>query len=323
MKLYNYNAYSFDWCALNRREDGEVNMELRILRNYLTVVEEGGVTAAADVLRISQPALSRQIKELERELGSSLFVRGNRARELELTDAGRLMYRRAQEIVDLSDRAKAEILAGRVIVGDVRIAAAQSAVMRIVARAAVLMRERHPRVTVCLHDDSGANIVERLDSGLADFGVLVQPVDMGRYGSLPLPGGDPMGLLMRHDHPFASRTAVTAKDLEEVPLIMPKGVLGRGDLSGWLGRYAKRINVVGTMNLMYNASCFVREGFACAVGPQDMVDTSPDSGLCFRPFEPAVSTRLAIAWKNGQPLSPAAEAFLEALQDVLKPRRMS
>ena len=132
-----------------------------------------------------------------------------------------------------------------------------------------------------------------------------------------------MGLFLRRDHPLASRTTVTAKDLKGVPLIMPEGVLGRGDLSGWLGRYAKRINVVGTMNLMYNASCFVREGFACAVGPQDMVEVSPDSGLCFRPFEPAVSTRLAIAWKNGQPLPPAAEAFLQALRDVLEPRRPS
>lgn len=293
------------------------HMELKVLRNFITVVEEGGVTAAADVLRVSQPALSRQIGGLESELGVRLFVRGNRAHEIELTGEGRLMYRRAREIVELADRARSEMNDGRDIAGEVHIAAAQSVVMRVVARAAVRLRGRYPNIMVQLHDDFGANIMERLDNGLADFGVLVQPVDMGRYGSLPLPGGDPMGLLMLRDHPLAAAPHVTAKDLDGVPLIVPRGVLGRGDLSGWLGRYGNRLRVVATTNLMYNASCFVREGFACAVGPQGMVDASLGSGLCFRPFEPAVSTHLAIAWKNNQPLSPAAEAFLEALREVL------
>lgn len=292
-------------------------MELRSLRHFIAVVEEGGMTAAADALRISQPALSRQMSGLEDELGVTLFIRGNRAREIELTSEGRLLYRRAREIMELADRARSEMRDGHDIAGDVHIAAAQSAVMRVVARAAVLLRERHPNITVQLHDDFGANIMERLDNGLADFGVLVQPADMGRYGSLPLPGGDPMGLLMRRDHPLAGRIGIGPQDLDGVPLIVPRGVLGRGDLSGWLGRCAKRLRVVGTTNLMYNAGCFVREGYACAVGPRGMVDTSPESGLCFRPFEPAVSTHLAIAWKDDRPMPPAAEAFLEALREVL------
>ena len=292
-------------------------MELKVLRSFIAVVEEGGVSAAAIERRVSQPALSRQIADLEDELGVTLFIRGNRAREIELTGEGRLMYRRAREIVELADRAKAEVRDGRDIAGVVHVAAAQSVVMRVVARAAVRLRGRHPDITVQLHDDYGANIMERLDNGLADFGVLVQPVDMGRYGSLPLPGGDPMGLLMRDGHPLAGRAGIGPKDLEGVPLIVPRGVLGRGDLSGWLGRYAQRLQVVGTTNLMYNAGCFVLEGYACAVGPQGMVDASPGSGLCFRPFEPAVSTHLAIAWKNNQPLPPAAEAFLGALREVL------
>lgn len=292
-------------------------MELKVLRHFIAVVEEGGVTAAADVLRISQPALSRQMSGFEDELGVKLFVRGNRAREIALTGEGRLMYRRAREIVELADRARSEMGEGRDIVGEVHIAAAQSVVMHTVARAAMLLRGRHPNITVQLHDDFGANIMERLDNGLADFGVLVQPVDMGRYGSLPLPGGDPMGVLMRRDHPLAERTRIEPRDLDGVPLIMPRGVLERGDLSGWLGRYAKRLLVVGTTNLMYNASCFVQEGYACAVGPEGMVDASDATGLCFRPFAPEVSTHLAIAWKAAQPLPPAADAFLQALRDVL------
>ena len=183
-------------------------MELRILRNFIAVVEEEGVSAAADALRISQPALSRQIKDLEDEVGATLFVRGNRSRSLELTEKGRLMYRRAQEIVELADRTQKEMTADEDIAGDVHIAAAQSAAMRIVARAMTRLRHKHPQVRVRLHDDYGQNIIERLDNGLADFGVLVQPTDMSRYDFLPLPTGDPMGLLMRYDHPLATRESI-------------------------------------------------------------------------------------------------------------------
>lgn len=270
-------------------------MELRVLRNFITVVEEEGVSAAADVLRISQPALSRQIKELEEELSVTLFERGNRGRALELTEEGRLLYRRAREITELAERAKTEVMTGEEVTGDVHIAAAQTAVMRVLARAAVILRERHPQVRVRLHDDYGTNIVERLDNGLADFGVLVQPTDMSRYDYMPLPGGDPMGVLMRHDHPLASHEAITAADLKDTPIIVPQGVIIRGNLSGWFGHSMKSLNIVGTMNLMYNASCFAQEGFACVIGPQRLVDTTWESGLVFRPLDPPANTQLAIA----------------------------
>lgn len=292
-------------------------MELHVLRNFIVVVQEEGVTAAADVLGISQPALSRQLKELERELGAPLFVRANRSRMFELTEQGRLMYRRAQEITELADRARCEIADGGQVSGVVHIAGAQSAAMRIVGRAARTMRERHPHVSVQLHDDYGANIVQRLDDGLADFGVMVQPVDLSRYDSLPLAVGDRMGLLMRADHPLAVSAAVAPRDLVGVPIIVPQGVLARGDLSGWFGRYRRRLEIVGTMNLMYNASCLVQEGYACAIGPEGMVDCSPDSGLCFRPLEPAICTRMCVAWKRSPSMSRAACAFLEALRDTV------
>lgn len=269
-------------------------MELRVLRNFIMVVQEEGVTAAADALHISQPALSRQIKEFEKELGAQLLVRGNRGRTLELTDEGRLPYRRAQEIVALAERTASEIAAQETIEGSVHIAAAQSVVMRTVAKAAFILHKRHPQVLVRLHDDYGANIVERLDNGLADFGVLAQPTDMSRYDHMPLPGGDPMGVLLRQNHPLAALDTVTAKDLKDVPVIVPQGVLARRNLSGWFGRNAKSLDIVGTINLMYNASCFVQESYGCAIGPAGLVSTSPDSGLTFRPLDP-MSTQLAIA----------------------------
>ena len=175
--------------ALHVFVEVERGMEIRTLRNFIAVVQEEGVTAAADVLRVSQPALSRQIKGLESEMGAMLFIRGTRGRPLELTHEGRLLYRRACEIVELADRTRSEIASGEDIEGDVHVAAAQSVVMDVLAKAAVRVRELHPGVRIQLHDDYGENIVERLDNGLADFGVLVQPSDMSRYDHLPLPGG--------------------------------------------------------------------------------------------------------------------------------------
>lgn len=275
------------------------------------------MTAAAELMRISQPALSRQIKDLEEEIGQKLFDRSTRGKALELTAAGRIMFRRAQEIIALADRTSAEIRAGENIEGDVHIAAAQSVGMRLIARAAVAVHERYPGVIIHLHDGNGPDIMERLENGLADFAVIVQPVDMARFEHLPLPGADSMGLLMRKDHPLATHDTITSSDLDGVPLLVPRGVLSRGDLSGWLGRSGIKLDIVGTMNLSYNSSQFVREGYGCAVCFDGLVDVSKTSDLRFRPFEPSLTAGLAFAWKRSQPLSPACEAMLEALQQVI------
>nr|WP_240944909.1 LysR family transcriptional regulator [Bifidobacterium sp. DSM 109960] len=292
-------------------------MEIKVLRHFIAVVQEEGVTAAAEVLRISQPALSRQIKDLEGEMGATLFVRGNRGRALELTHEGQLLYRRACEIVELADRTRSEIASGEQVEGDVHVAAAQTAVMDVLAKAAVHVRELHPGVRIQLHDDYGENIMERLNNGLADFGVLVQPADMSRYDHLPLPGGDRMGLIMRPDHPLAARSGVQPADLQGLPLIVPKGALARRDLSGWYSGSLRPFDIVGTMNLTYNASRFVRAGYGCALSLEGLVDTGEGSGLTFRPLEPTLRASLSMAWKKSQPLTPAARAFLDCVREVV------
>lgn len=292
-------------------------MEIKVLRHFIAVVQEEGVTAAAELLRISQPALSRQIKDLEEEMGAALFVRGNRGRHLELTHEGQLLYRRACEIVELTDRTRSEIASGEQVEGDVHVAAAQTAVMDVLAKAAVHVRELHPGVRIQLHDDYGENIMERLNNGLADFGVLVQPADMSRYDHLPLPGGDRMGLIMRPDHPLAARDGVKPEDLQGLPLIVPKGALARRDLSGWYNGRMRPFDIVGTMNLTYNASRFVRAGYGCALSLEGLVDTGEGSGLTFRPLEPTLRASLSMAWKKSQPLTPAARAFLDCVREVV------
>lgn len=290
-------------------------MDIKVLRNFVTVVEEQGITAAAELMRISQPALSRQIKDLEEEMGATLLVRGNRSRGLELTDEGRVLYRRAQEIVELADRTKSEINASGRVEGVVHIAAAQTSAMRVIARAAMRVREQYPDVTIDLHDGYGPDIVERLNNGLADFGVIVQPVDMSKFDHMALPGGEAMGLLMHKSHELAKHTYITSTDLKDVPLFAPRGTLERGDLSGWLCRCASKLHIVGTMNLTYNASRFVEtDPSVCAITLGGMVDASELSDLRFRPFEPMVSANLEFAWKKGQTLTPAAQALLTAVR---------
>lgn len=294
-------------------------MDIQTLRDFVSVVQEEGISAAADVLHISQPTLSRRIADLEKQLSVQLFRRGNRAHGIELTAEGIMFYRRAQEIVELADRAQEEIHRRARIEGPVHIAAAQSSVMEIVGRAATRTRMLHPGVTFKLHDDYGANNTERLDNGLADFAVLVQPMDMGHYDHLTLPGGEAMGVVMRADDPLASRTSITPDILQELPLMVPRGSLERRDISGWSmqGMQAKPYDIIGTMNLSYNASCFVRAGFGYELCLEGTADTSEGSGLAFRPLEPELHVRLNIAWRRGRTLSAPAEAFLNELRKVV------
>ncbi|KFI68221.1 LysR family transcriptional regulator [Bifidobacterium magnum] len=293
-------------------------MDLHTLRNFLAVAQEGGISAAADVLRISQPALSRQMRDLEKELDTTLFIRGNRSRMTELTAEGMVFQRRAREIVELADRAYAEMHQGDTIEGTVHIAAAQTVAMRTVGRAAGRVRTRHPGITFDLYDGYGPDNTERLANGLADFAILVQPVDMSRFDYLPLPEHDVAGVLMPEDDPLTRYDAISADMLRNLPLFIAKGSAQRHDFAGWLPADAQSApNIVGTMNLAYNVSCFVKEGCGYALGLAGLVDASEGSGLAFRPLEPPSYTNLCIAWRSGRTLTAASQAFLDELRNVI------
>ena len=217
--------------------------------------------------------------------------------------------------MELADRTRSEIASGEDIEGDVHVAAAQSVVMDVLAKAAVRVRELHPGVRIQLHDDYGENIVERLDNGLADFGVLVQPADMSRYDHLPLPGGDraadaPGSSVGRKKRYNAGRPAGHAVDHTQ------GGALVRRDLSGWYGGNLRPFDIIGTMNLTYNASRFVRAGYGCALSLEGLVDTGERSRLTFRPLEPVLRASLSMAWKKNQPLTPSARALLDCVREV-------
>lgn len=291
-------------------------MEIRVLRYFLTVVREESISAAADYLHITQPTLSRQIKELEDELGVKLLNRGKKNRKITLTDEGMLLRKRAEEIVTLADKTRAEFdAAEEIISGDIYIGGGETEAMRLIARAAKKLQDSYPHIKYHLFSGNADDVAERLDKGLLDFGVFIEPANMEKYDYLRLPVTDTWGLLMRKDSPLASLNNIEVKNLKEIPLIASRQSMTSNEFSGW-GRFDfNQLNIVATYNLVYNASLLVAEGLGYALCLDRLVDTTDSSELCFRPLKPHLEARLNLVWKKYQIFSKAGEKFLEKLQE--------
>ncbi|OUO90913.1 LysR family transcriptional regulator [Gordonibacter sp. An230] len=289
-------------------------MELRALRHFLAIVREGTISGAAQSLHLSQPTLSRQVKELEHELGATLFTRGGGQR-IALTEAGAQLRKRAEQLVDLADLAEAELRSlGNELSGDVRIAAGETPAVKRLAEAAQLLRERHPRMRIHLVSGDAQDVIERLDMGHVDFCLFVGTVSLEKYETLPLPGADEWGALMPVDDPLARRAFVTPDDLRDKPLIVSRQIAD--EAAAWLGCRPEQLNVVATYNLLYNASVMARQGLGYAIGLGGIVAADDASGLSFKPLRPSRESRLVLAWKRHQPLSPAAAAFRDTAREL-------
>ena len=291
-------------------------MELRVLRYFLAVAREQSITAAAETLHITQPTLSKQLRELEEELGKKLFTRGNR--KITLTEEGMFLRKRAQEIVELADKTEADFAAGvGSVSGDIFIGSGETGAVRYLGRTLYKMRSIYPGIRFHLFSGNGEDVSDRLDKGLIDFALFVGMTDLKKYDYLKLPYRHRWGLIIRKDDPLAAHEAVTPEMLMNVPLLCSRQALIQNELSGWLGRPFDELNLAGTYNLIYNAAIMVEEGLGCAVCIDKLLDTSGDSAVCFRPFEPAIDAELFIAWKKYQFFSAAAGKFLEMLQQEL------
>lgn len=291
-------------------------MELRVLRYFLAVAREQSITAAAETLHITQPTLSKQLRELEEELGKKLFTRGNR--KITLTEEGMFLRKRAQEIVELADKTEANFAAGvGSVSGNIFIGSGETGAVRYLGRTLYKMRSRYPGIRFHLFSGNGEDVSDRLDKGLIDFALFVGMTDLKKYDYLKLPYHHRWGLILRKDDPLAAHEAVTPEMLMNVPILCSRQALIQNELSGWLGRPFDELNLAGTYNLIYNAAIMVEEGLGCAVCIDKLLDTSGDSAVCFRPFEPAIDAELFIAWKKYQFFSAAAGKFLEMLQQEL------
>ena len=292
-------------------------MELRVLQYFLAVASEQNISAAAQSLHLTQPTLSRQLRELEEELGKQLLIRGSR--HITLTEDGMLLRKRAEEILDLVGRTRQEIMRpDDTVSGDLYIGTGETDGMRQIIRAANRLRERCPGVRFHIVSGDAVDVCERLDKGLLDFGVLLGDIDKLKYSYAELPMKDLWGVLMRRDDPLAAQETIAPRDLWDKPLILSRQADNKGELYRWLGKDPSQLHTVATYNLIYNASLMVDEGMGCALALDKLVNTT-GSSLCFRPLSPRLELGMYLVWKRSQIFSKAAERFLECLQEHLTP----
>ncbi len=289
-------------------------MEIRVLRYFLAVAREGSITHAAQRLHVSQPTLSKQLKELEGQLGKKLFIRGSFS--VRLTEEGMLLRKRAEDILDMVDKTEEEFKAlGEINGGDIHIGCAESDNIKYLARCVKALQTRYPRIRVHLYSGDTEDLSERLDRGLLDFAVIAQAVDLSKYNYLEVPESDTWGVVMRKDAPLAAKESVGINELLDLPLIVSRQGL-REDIPKLFGEKVDRLRVTTTINLTYNGSVMVREGLGYLLTFDNLVNTGEDSELCFRPLSPRLETKLYIVWKKYQACSPAADALLRTLQET-------
>lgn len=288
-------------------------MDIRILRYFLAVAQEESITKAAEVLHTSQPNLSRQLNDLETEVGKKLLERGSR--KISLTEEGMFLYKRAKEIVELLERTESDLsLFDEAPSGDVYIGAAETHAMRLIAHAIQELRERYPQIMYHFFSGSTIEVKEQLDKGLLDFGILVDMVDPQKYDYYRLPVNDTWGVLMRRDSPLAKLKSIHPEDIKDKPLLCAQQQLDAGEISKWLGEDLKNLDVVLTFNLITTPAMMVEEGLGYTFTFDKLVNTTGDSNLCFRPVEPKYETGLYLVWKKYQVFTKAAKVFLEQVQ---------
>ena len=292
-------------------------MELRVLQYFLAVAREQNISAAAQSLHLTQPTLSRQLMELEKELGKQLMVRGSR--KITLTEDGMRLRRRAEEILELVDRTEKEVMqSDDTVSGDIYIGTGETDGVRQIVRAANQLQGSHPGIRFHIVSGDAMDVCERLDKGLLDFGILLGDMDKTKYSCMELPMKDTWGVLMRRDSPLAQRETVSPRDLWDKPLILSRQVDNKSGLYRWLRKEPSELHTVATYNLIYNASLMVDEGMGYAFTLDKLVNTA-GSNLCFRPLKPRLELGMYLVWKKSQIFSRAAELFLEQLQAQLVP----
>ena len=290
-------------------------MELRVLNYFVAVAQEGNMTRAARKLLISQPALSRQIAELEAELGVKLFSR--KSRHLTLTPAGHYLLEQAQEILDLSAKTKSNLTKASFISGDLTIAAGESIGMQRVMNVVSAIIKEHPSVKIHLLSGDYSYAERKLDNGTVDFAVIIGNVPLANYASLTLPETDTWGILMPANDPLAQKAVIKPGDLPGRSLLNSQQAQKLHLFQNWLGNYYDSVNFIGSYNLNFNGTLMVKNHAALMLTLDKLADTSKGSGITFRKLQPALHQAIKVVWKHGVNLSPVAELFLKLLQESI------
>lgn len=292
-------------------------MELRVLHYFLAVAREQSISAAAESLHLSQPTLSTQLKDLEYELGKQLLIRGTKgSRKVLLTEEGMILRKRAEEIFELVRKTENEItVSDSSIEGEVIIGAGESDIFRLIAKCAGELNSEYPGIHFSVLSGNADFVLEQLNKGLIDFGLVYSTVDTSKFESIPVKEKDTFGVLMRKDSELADNEFIEPSDLYDKPLIVSRQEGKYNDaMIRWLNRDIKKLNIIATYNLIFNASIMVDEGLGYAICFDKLVNTSGDSSLCFKPMKPAMEISANIVWKRYQVFSKPAEKFLEKLK---------
>ena len=293
----------------NETERGS-HMEIRVLRYFLTVVREESITRAAEVLHITQPTLSRQLAQMEEETGVKLFDRGTR--KIKLTNEGILLRRRAEEILQLVDKTKRELVEQEEqIEGRISLGCGEIASVQMLPELFRNFHQKYPRVIFDIFTATADLVKEQMDKGLLDLGLLLEPVDMEKYDFIRMNMKEKWVVLMRPEDPLAKKVSVTAGDLSDLPLILPRRTQVQSELASWFGDYYKNLNVLFTSNLSTNGAIMVSQGLAYSLVIEGAVPFWDSEKITYRPLEPKLSATSVLAWKRGQPFSLAATKFID------------
>lgn len=293
-------------------------MEIRVLRYFLAVAREGSITRAANSLHLTQPTLTRQLQDLEHELKQKLFIRGKH--QIILTPEGLILQKRAQEIIDMVEKTEAEFQSiTDTISGDIYIGCGETDSMKYIAQIFKEIQEDHPYVKFHIQSGDAEDVTEKLDKGLLDFCLLIQPINLDKYDNISLPSKDIWGVIMRKDSELSKKNYIELKDLKRIPLINSRQALKKissnNEFTAWFQGEFNNLNTVGTSNLIYNAAIMVKAGLGYAITLDKLVNTSEESELCFKPLNPKLESGLDIVWKKNQIFSPASKLFLDKLKE--------
>lgn len=288
-------------------------MELRTLQYFLVVAREENITRAAALLHVTQPTLSRQMMQLEEELGVQLFTRSSHS--ILLTEQGMLLRRRAQELVALADKTRQELAQQQTLSGVVAIGSGEYRNSVLLAQLLAAFHRQHPQVRFEVFSGNSDDIKERIERGLLDIGFLLEPVDVSRYAFVRLPVREEWGVFVAETSPLAQKEAVTPQDLRCQPLIFTQRDLVKQELLNWLGSGVEALETVACGNLPFNLSMLVQQGMGVHFS---LAKNCKYEGVCFRPLSPRLESSVVLAWKKNQAMSPAAQTLIEEAEKYIQ-----
>lgn len=290
-------------------------MELKTLKYFVMIVREQNISKAAERLYLTQPTLTKQMQELENELGAKLFERGKR--KITLTEDGLFLYKKAQEIIDLETITKNSFQnKDKKINGEISIACGETYAMNYLLEIYKKIHRANPLITISLFSGNDEDVREKLNNGLAEFALFIGLTNLDNYNFIKLPLNETWGLLMNKNSQLAKKETIKSEDLSNLPLLVSRQVYRANELSGWLNKDLSKLNIIGTYNLLYNASLMVKEDSVYAITIDKLL--KDDNKVVFKKFEPELTSNIYFAWKKYQVLSKAGQLFLDELNKKIE-----